>query len=81
MSNKPTTVPQRTGDEDLVTEGQYAWCFAEGCGLPVGRWLSTFDVFAWMEFGGDYAKAEDHLRKVGYGHGQEPIVPLRTGCG
>jgi len=34
-----------------------------------------------MEFGGDMAKAEDHLRKVGYGGGQTPIVPPQTGCG
>lgn len=78
---KPTHVPEKPEGTDLITEGNFAWCFTAGCGLPVGEWLSKFEIFAWMEFGGDMKKAEDHLRKVGYGGGQTPIVPAHTGCG
>jgi hypothetical protein len=80
-SDRPTHVPTRSNGEDLIASGEYAWCFEDGCGLPVGQWLSKFEVFAWMEFGGDMKSAEDHLRKVGYGGGQTPIVPPQTGCG
>lgn len=81
MSDRPTHVPLHSNGADLITSGEYAWCFTDGCGLPVGQWLSKFEVFAWMEFGGDMAMAEDHLRKVGYGGSQAPIVPPNTGCG
>ena len=70
MSDRPTHVPPHSNGTDLITSGEYAWCFTDGCGLPVGKWLSKFEIFAWMEFGGDMARAEDHLRKVGYGGGR-----------
>lgn len=81
MKEKPTHVPTQSEGSDLITYGECAWCFTDGCGLPVGRWLSAFEVFAWMEFGGDMKKAGDHIRKVGYGGGQVPLVPPQTWCG
>jgi hypothetical protein len=79
--DKPTHVPEKPEGTDLITEGNFAWCFTEGCGLPVGQWLTPFDVFAWMEFGGDIEKATEHIKAVGYGEGQTPIVPPSTGRG
>ena len=80
---RPTHVPAQPNDPDvdLITEGEFAWCFHEGCGLPVGQWLDSFDVFTWMEFGGDREKALEHIRAVGYGNGQVPLVPPSTGRG
>lgn len=78
---KPTHTPEKPEDADVVTEGNFAWCFSEGCGLPVGEWLSPFDVFAWLEFGGDMEKAKAHIKAVGYGGGQVPLVPPTTGLG
>ena len=80
---KPTHTPPRPDDPetDLVTLGQFAWCFREGCGLPVGKWLDSFEVFTWLEFGGDRDKALEHIKAVGYGGGQVPLVPPQTGRG
>lgn len=81
MEQRPTFTPDRHAGTDLTTHGEFAWCFTSGLGLPVGRWLTKFEVFAWMEFGGDMQKATEHLRKVGYGGGQISLVSPQTGCG
>jgi hypothetical protein len=80
---RPTHVPPTPTDPDtdLITFGEFGWCFKEGCGLPVGQWLDAFEVFTWLEFGGDTEKATAHIAAVGYGGGQTPIVSPRTGRG
>ena len=62
MSDRPTLAPTRKGGApDMITKGEYAWCFTKGMGLPVGRWLSKFEVYAYLQHGGDMAKAEQHV--------------------
>lgn len=58
MNEKPSYTPQRVGDEDLITDNNWCWCFTSHHGLPVGRWLNPFEVYTYMFCEGDEVLAK-----------------------